>query len=655
MRKRVTKSLAMILFLSVLFQGCKKDNSIDIPEEESTLSEVPEGYFESETRTQGFDDRIDYSNEVVLWNSLNPFISGGADVRTGDNYDDIFWLHVGDVQPYVLGGETLSATHIDFIDNKAYISYHKRGNTHLGAIEVVDLTNPDEPVVTFRGYLSGADVNAITVGLDGTTGDVKAWLSLSDAKKGAVLGEVKLRDGTYYNGFKMVNLSNFVDGGITASANSVCEVENKLYISSGKTHGGVFCLNKDDLTMVGATEFENGKYISRNGGMGSSDKIVSLQTGEQATLRTEDVGAFGFAQEFNIGTILHQNVDIVGRGKSTCHFVDNNPDEVYVTMGMGGLKRFNIHTGEETWSAPTDMITTGNTNGLTSDGEFIYVANGADGLTVFTQPEIGASPERVFYWDLDDAETASANMVETYGEWVFVAKGQGGVKILKRPQSGDYLPIDSYDNEGTPDNLAPDQETCSTLLSTIFTDVLPDGQNATTAHPEFFGNDVPSSILITEDAELSITFLSEGAGYKNVLGYYYYNADNPPASIDEISKLIAFPNASAEGSGGGLIEGNTVNLLGNFKTNTVVGFFLNSDGWDEGTITEGIWAHYTDYNFNLYNQRQSVLMYSPECDATVIGFEDIYMPQSDKDFNDGLFQIRSYPNNAYDVSSFIQL
>ena len=656
MRKQAIKSLLMMLFVSILIQGCKKDNSIDLPEEEvSTLSDVPEGYFESETRAEGFPDRINYSNEVVIWNSLNPFNSGDVDTRTGDEYDDIFWLHVADIEPYVLFGETLSATHIDFIDNKAYISYHKRGAQHLGAIEVVDLTNPEEPVVTFRGYLSAADVNAITVGTDPVSGDINAWLSLSDSKKGAVLGEVKLSDGTNYNGFKMVNLSNFIDGGITSSANSVCEIENYLYISSGKTHGGVFCLNTADLSMVGVSEFENGKYISPNGNNLTADMVVSLQTGEQATLRTESIGGAGFATEYNIGTILHQNVDVVGRGKSTLHFVDNNQDEAYVTMGMEGLKRFNIHTGELTWSSPTDMITSGNTNGLTSDGEFIYVANGADGLTVFTQPEIGEIPERVFQWDLDDAETASANMVETYGEWIFVAKGQGGVKILKRPQSGDYLPIDSYNDLGVPDNLGEDQESCPTLISTIFQEYLPNGQNAKQAHPEFFASNVPSSILITEDADISITFLSEGAGYKNVLGYYYYNADNPPTSAEEISKLIVFPNASAEGSGGGLIEGNTVNLVGNFQANTVLGFFLNADGWSNGTITEGNWAHYTDYEFNLNNKRQSVLMYSPECDATVIGFEDIYVPQSDKDFNDALFQIRSYPNNAYDVNSLIQL
>jgi len=48
-------------------------------------------------------------------------------------------------------------------------------------------------------------------------------------------------------------------------------------------------------------------------------------------------------------------------------------------------------------------------------------------------------------------------------------------------------------------------------------------------------------------------------------------------------------------------------------------------------------------------------MYDEACDATVIGFEDIYFPQSDKDFNDAMFQVRTIPHNAFDVTNLNQL
>ena len=657
MKNQVMKYFVLVLLFTASIQSCKKDD-LDEDLVEPVLSDVPEGYFEYEKKSSGFTDRIVYHNKAVLWENENTasdsLTSNSADTRTEDDYSDVFWLHVADIQPYFASGEQLSATHIDFFDNKAFVSYHKQGNTHLGAIEIIDLTIPDKPKVVFKFDLTKSDINALTVGRDENGQDLDVWLALSDKDKGAVLAELKMKNGEDLDKFSIVNLSKFIESGITSSANAVTQSGDYLYISSGKTYGGVFCLDANDLSVLGSVEFENGKYIDINGPEGVGDKVVSLQTGSESTLRIEDIGSFHFSKEYEIGEILHQNVDGVGRGKSVLHFVDNDADEVYVTRGRNGLARFNIHTGEKTWQSPSDMITSGNTNGVTSDGEFIYTANGADGLTIFTQPQPGDSPERVFHWDLDDAQTASANMVETYDEWIFVAKGQGGVKILKRPQPGDFLPIDEYDEQGVPANLT-NEIVCPSLLSHIFNDVLPNGVNNKAAHPDFFSDNIPSDIVLTEDATVAVSFIHEGAGYKNVLGYYYYDSDNPPTNIDDIIKLIAFPNASAEGSGGGLLEGNTVQLMGAFKAGTTIGFFVNSNGWNNGTITTGFGAKFTDRQFNKDNKYQSILMYDTECDATVMGFEDIHLPNSDKDFNDAIFQIITSPNNAYDITSLNQI
>ncbi len=659
MKNRVVIYFAFALALA-LTQSCKKDNltPLDSENTSSSTSPVPENYFQSLSSNSNFSDRITIVNETIIIKNntdSDSLTSGQVDTRDGIVNSDYYWLHVGEIEPYVLDGVTLSATHIAFLDDKAYISYHKRGVDHLGALEVVDLSDPNNPIVTFRGYLSSADINAIEVGKLPGSNDVKIWLSLSDSKKGAVLGEVTMAGGTTYSGFQIVNLSNFIDGGISSSANSVTYSGDYLYVSSGKTHGGAFCINAETLEVLGSVEFENGKYIDVNGTPDNATKVVSLQTGESSSLRVEDIGSFHFSNEYNVGEILHQNVDTDSRGKSTIHFVNNDPDNVYITKGKHGLASYNIHTGAETWTSNNNMLTTGNTNGVTSDDQFIYAANGADGLAVFTKPEIpGIDPELVFTWDMNEPDAASANFIEVDGstEWILIAKGLGGTKILRRPQPGDYLPISSFNNQGVPDNVEQ-IEICDALLSNILSLSLPDGQNAMTAHPEYFDNSVPYNILIEEDAEVSISFVDEGAGYKNVLGYYYYNADNPPTSVDDIIKLIAFPNASAQGSGGGLFEGSTVSLYGNFKANTVIGFFLNSDGWNEGsgTISEGIAAHYSDPAFNA-NGRQSVILYEPECEELVVCFDDQVVGTGDNDFNDAIFQINVHPASAINVTAY---
>ena len=165
MRKRVIKYLTLVLLFTATTQSCKKDDFTPQELINPNLSEVPDGFFESEKNANGFVDRITLENRAVMWEKITQdslTSNQNADTRSGDNASNPFWLHVADVEPYTLGGETLSATHIEFLDNKAYVTYHKRGATHLGAIEVVDLSNPSSPKVIFNGYLSRSDVNSFT-------------------------------------------------------------------------------------------------------------------------------------------------------------------------------------------------------------------------------------------------------------------------------------------------------------------------------------------------------------------------------------------------------------------------------------------------------------------------------------------------------------
>ncbi|MEM6966609.1 MAG: DUF4114 domain-containing protein [Bacteroidota bacterium] len=654
MQNRVMIYLLLVGVMLMLTQSCKKDNIAPPNKNNAHLSEVSPNDFQV-LSSASFSDRFTKVNKaVILENQLNggdSLVAGQVTTRNSEEYADYFWVHVGEIEPYVINGETLSATHIDFYQDRAYISYHMRGADHTGALEVVDLSDPVNPQVVFGIYLPDADINAVEVGQLPGSNEIKVWLSLSDAKKGAVVAEVTMvgNDNTDY---RVLNLSNTLEQEvITSSANSVVFSGDYLYVSSGKTHGGVFCLDAATLEVLGKSEFQNGKYIDVNGAPDAATKVVSLQTGTEGTLRVEDIGDFHFNDEYPIGEILHQSVDAISRGKSVLHFTEQNPDEVLVTMAKNGLAAFDINTGDQTWASPAGMLTDGNTNGVTSDDKFIYVANGADGLAVFTLPQNGTEPQLVFTWDMDEAP-ASANFIEIDGnqEWVLIAKGLGGTKILRRPQPGDYLPISVYDNQGVPENISQ-VDVCDFLLSNVFNYALPEHVNAVANHPEYFAPDVPTNIYIEEDADVSISFVHEGAGYKNVLGYYYYNADNPPTTVEDIAKLIVYPNASLQGSGGGLFVGNTVELYGHFKANTVIGFFLNSNGWQNGTITEGIGAHYSNFEFNQ-NGRQNVVLYEPTCNSLVLCFDDQPVGSGDNDFNDAIFQVNVDPPTAVDISKF---
>jgi hypothetical protein len=657
---RTTHShLALVaLFLLSILVGCKKETDVEVASPGPTGGE---DYSALQIVSSVSDSRIRTSNTLVVWQSdglKKPFTGNGSvDERGGGSTpeDDIYWLHIGDVDQLDFAGQTLSATHVVVKDHIAFVSYHSRGDEHLGAIESIDLTDPQRPVVLGQVFFEEADVNAIEIHQQAGMESTKLWVALSDARKGGLLGEFQVKNGLF-GGFKYVNLSQLMGGEISASANAIEHAGEFLYVTSGKSNGGVCLFKAETLEFLQSRAFVNAKYVAANGDATGDSKVVALQAGEQSYLRTDLLGKGEFSQETEIGGILHQNTDAKNSGKSTIHFQRNDPSKMYVAMGNAGFKMFDLSsdTPKELWKSPDGMVKSGNCNAITSDDEFIYVANGADGLAVF-QLVPGEMPNQVFKWDLS-FEDASVNYVQADGDLLFVAKGKGGLKILRRPRPGDLLPLTPYDESGRPTEMEEDVEICSELLPNIFNEALPEKQNATVAHPEFFSNVVPNQLYIQEDCEVNVTFILENAGYRNALGYYYYDASNPPRSPDDLTKIIIFANASAVGSGGEMAPGNTMRLLGSFAKNSVIGFFLIANAWDGSFVTNGLGTIYTEPAFNPGNSKQSLIFHDQECNSTVVCFEDIVTAWGgDKDYNDAIFQVTTTPATALNPAQYLQI
>ncbi|MBO6524245.1 MAG: DUF4114 domain-containing protein [Balneolaceae bacterium] len=563
------------------------------------------------------------------------------------------WYFVAEVESPVFKGSKLSATHVQVVDDKAYVSYNKQGDIHLGGLEVFDLTNRAYPKLVSQALFDNADVNAITTDYQGDEFYRKIWLALSHKNKGAVVRQISLRDGLISNQVKDISLSKFTEGGVSASANGVVRSGNDLYITAGKTHGGTFTLNVNDLSFKNSEEYSDAKYVATNGSIPFASSVVTLVTGDSAELKVKPVGSESLSRSIPIGTAVHQNVELNYRGKSTLHFAQRHPETVFVTMGLEGLKGFDIYTEEEVFRTPDNILTKGNINGVTSDFDYLYTANGADGISVFNMPENPGELQSVFEWDMNEVP-GSANYMTTDGEWIFVAKGGEGLKILRKGKLGEHQTLYGFDSKGVPHGMEPKNvEVCSELLPNLFRNVLPERSNVTVRNPEYFDN--PNrEIELLKDDKVYVTFISEGAGYRNTLGYYYYHKDNPPSQISDLNKVVIFPNASAKYSGGDLIQGNTMKLLGDFEEGTVIGFFVISNGWNGNKITDGIYTQYTIPEFNVSERQQSIVFYDEGCTSIVLAFEDIALPQGDKDFNDAIFMISSEDPESISTSDFIR-
>jgi len=190
--------------------------------------------------------------------------------------------------------------------------------------------------------------------------------------------------------------------------------------------------------------------------------------------------------------------------------------------------------------------------------------------------------------------------------------------------------------ETTGDNIS------AKLLSYVNTS-LPENKPVTTAHPQYLATSAVSTLDITNATDVYVTFVSEGAATLNSLAYYTYPTGNPPATgvslipilnigIDKVTYV--FPNASANGSGGGLRSGDKVKL-GTFAKGTSVAFLLIQNGWTGSDIDASRTKFYSTDKYNFNQNKQSVVLYDSESKKHIVGFEDISRSSgSDNDFND---------------------
>ena len=225
-------------------------------------------------------------------------------------------------------------------------------------------------------------------------------------------------------------------------------------------------------------------------------------------------------------------------------------------------------------------------------------------------------------------------------------------------------PMGTYNTLGVPDYLVVPSDNISAGLLALINSSIPEFQNVATVHPDWVDPNINYDVELTEESKVWITFVDEGACYTNVLGYYSYDINNPPATKTAISTInIILPNASEAGGScgaGGLVAGNKV-YLGQFPANTGIGVVLLVNGWSTSAHTVGLGSAqlYSNPNFNpqagganAAQRQQFVMLYDSERDLLLTGIEDQVRPAGDKDFNDLVFYFTSVAVTAIDSTGY---
>ncbi len=239
----------------------------------------------------------------------------------------------------------------------------------------------------------------------------------------------------------------------------------------------------------------------------------------------------------------------------------------------------------------------------------------------------------------------------------------GGIKVNKKSASV-IIPkstnsqiefLGTYDNLGTPNYLETVDDPISGDFLADLNNSFPEGSNLSVSHPDYMSSDYEHDLLLQCETTVWVTFISEGAGYRNVLGFYTYDLSTPPTTADDIETItVIYPNTSFQGSGGGLTAGNKVEI-GTFPENTGIGWVLISDGFRNGAVTDGYNYLYSNREFNPETdpslKQHSVLLNDPGRGLTILAWEDIQRENPkpdpyncDHDFNDVMYYVTVDPD-----------
>lgn len=214
-----------------------------------------------------------------------------------------------------------------------------------------------------------------------------------------------------------------------------------------------------------------------------------------------------------------------------------------------------------------------------------------------------------------------------------------------------FTPMGKYNGQGRPDYREVQGDDISKEMLAAINASLPEQTNVAKLHPDYVAAGTNSNIVITKDADVWITFVYEGAGYMNTLGYYTYKTGSAPKTVADIKEIkYVFPNCSMPGSGGDLHSGDKVKL-GTFPEGTTIGLVIFANGWNGKDINTAYSNTYfsdaylnpeTDANLKKHN----VLLQFK--DTYIIGFEDMNRQNGgcDHDFNDVLVYATANPVEA---------
>lgn len=348
----------------------------------------------------------------------------------------------------------ISATCVQELNGRLYMSYHTRDKKHGGCIEVFSPVENNK--VTLEQYLcddqKDLDFNHL-LAVKLKSGKRMVYLPGSSNKKGAMLAYIPIQDKTHLLADESKSITTTINGKDTVIYEkplqfiqmnpATAEYAKKGYdencvVYNEETNHLIVATTKGYLVYNADTYNELDK-INKPGKVKhiaiGNGKIVTVYLDREATSETEAIPAtveiFDQKAEdlnnpinsFTISTIEPNN------GKNVVRVDDN---KIYVCRGAAGMYVYDME-GNELWhyQMPSPTITEGDkagkykghANGCYVGKKYVYIAYGGFGLVVLDKETHKVVAHRNL--------AHSANYVIEYKGYIYVAYGQSRLQVFQ--------------------------------------------------------------------------------------------------------------------------------------------------------------------------------------------------------------------------------
>lgn len=304
-------------------------------------------------------------------------------------------------------GRSLQANHVAVNGNYAYVAYTLQGNEYSGAIDMIDVSDPYLPKLVMSALIADTDITSLVY----TNGKLIIGGASNSDKNTAIQSPAIVMymeltsSGALTNNYSTNDISSFAATDVTANSSNYFAV-------SGDT-GSLYKFDNTTKQILGSKAIEDLRSVAV-----INDKIVTLSGTKGIniynTLNLELIKSFSTWK------------DEVQGAKRTIDFIG---DKLFVSEGYQGLGVYNMTSGTKiqtialiptATTEPDDVVT----NAVSVNGEYVFVANGGNGLNVYKSSDQLALIGTV-------GINGSANYVKTSGNYIYVASGKGGLKIIK--------------------------------------------------------------------------------------------------------------------------------------------------------------------------------------------------------------------------------